>query len=268
MLFSANTSGRSVVPGSLWGPHAHDWFQIQETQSRALYDIVLKALKLSSELPVLDAGCGSGMFCELAAAKGAHVTGIDSSPELLQLARQRTTPATFIDADVENLPFSDGAFDVVTLLNTLQHVRDAGRTLGEARRVLRPGGRIAVAVWARQENCDMAEYYRLLTKLLPITPPKTPPAFAYSATGVLHRTVAQAGFHKLIETEALTIWSYAHEEAALRGLLSTGAAAQAINCAGIERVRERVREFLTPFRLPRGGYRLENAFRYLVAQRS
>jgi len=268
MPFSALTSGTSPVQGPLWGRRAHDWSEIQEPKSRALYEIVLKALSLTGDSALLDAGCSSGVFAELAAAQGASVMGIDACNALLDLARRRVPRAAFFEGELEELPFVEKTFDAVTVLNTLQYVASPLRVLMEARRVLKPGGKLAIASWARPEQCHTTEYFRALDLLLPVDRPHTPAAFSFSVDGVMARLAARAGFAKLIETEALTIWDYPDEETAQRGLLSSGAAILAIDCAGEERVREITRQFLAPHRLARGGFRMENAFRYLIAQRS
>jgi len=268
MSFSALTSGSSRVQGPLWGRRARDWSEVQEPQSRALYEIVLKALALTREMALLDVGCGSGLFCELATNVGSSVMGLDASSALLDLARRHVSHATFFEGEMEELPFVEKTFDVLTALNSLQHAASPLRALVDARRVLKRGGRLAIAAWARPEKCHIAEYFRALDLLLPVETPNTPAAFSFSADGTMARLASRAGFEKLIEAEALAIWDYADEAAALRGLLSFGAAIQAIDCAGEERVRETALNFLVPHRLPRGGYRLENAFRYLIAQRS
>jgi SAM-dependent methyltransferase len=268
MISSALTSGSSPVQGPLWGRRARDWSEVQEPQSRVLYEIVLKALALTRETSLLDAGCGSGLFCELATNFGASVMGLDASSALLDLARRRAPHATFFEGEIEELPFVEKTFDVLTALNTLQHVASPLRALVDARRVLKRGGRLAIAAWARPEQCAIAEYFRALDLLLPVDLPNTPAVFSFSADDMMARLAARAGFAKLIEAEALTIWDYPDEPAALRGLLSVGAAIQAVDCAGEERVRETVQKFLAPHRLPTGGYRLENAFRYFIAERA
>jgi ubiquinone/menaquinone biosynthesis C-methylase UbiE len=267
MFSSATTIGSGRMQGLLWGRNARDWFDFQETQCKALYQVLLKALSLNRDSAVLDAGCGSGMFCEMASEKGASVMGLDASNALLDLARRRAPRASFFEGEMESLPFVDGTFDVVTLLNSLHHTSMPLKTLKEARRVLRPSGRVAIAAWSRPEECKIAEYFRLLDELLPVDSPNTPVAFSYSEEGALNKAVSRAGFFKLIEARAITIWNYPDENAALRGLLSTSSAAQAAACAGEARVIEATRKFLQPFRLPRGGIRLENSFRYIIAQR-
>lgn len=265
---SVKTYGSSKAQGPLWGRHADDWLKIQEPQSLALYNVVLKALALTRDSALLDVGCGAGMFCELAALRGTSVMGLDASSGLIDLARHRALRSTFFEGEMEAMPFVGQTFDVVTLLNSLQHATTPLQVLSEARRVLRPGGRVAIAAWARPEKCHIAGYFRALDELLPIATPNTPAAFAFSTEGAIGKLVAKAGFAKLLEAQALTIWDYPDEDAALRGLLSFGTATQAVDCAGEERVREVVKKFLKPYRLPRGGYRLENAFRYLIAQRA
>jgi ubiquinone/menaquinone biosynthesis C-methylase UbiE len=268
MLSSALTSGSSPVQGSLWGRHARDWSEVQESQSRALYEIVLKALALNRDTALLDAGCGSGLFCELATNLGANVMGLDASSALLDLARRRVPHATFFEGEMEELPFVEKTFDVVTTLNSLPYVASPLRALVEARRVLRPGGKLVMAAWARPEQCHVAKYFHALDELLPLASSHTPSAFSFSTDDMMARLATRAGFTKLIEAQALTIWEYPDEETALRGLLSVGAAVRATDCAGEERVRETAQKFLASHRLARGGYRMENAFRYLIAQRS
>jgi ubiquinone/menaquinone biosynthesis C-methylase UbiE len=269
MLFSsATTCGSSQVQGPLWGRRANDWLKIQESQSLALYNIVLKALALTRDCTLLDVGCGAGMFCELAALRGTSAMGLDASNGLLNLARHRALRSTFFEGEMEALPFVDQTFDVVTLLNSLQHATTPLKVLIETRRVLRPGGRVAIAAWARPEQCQIADYFRALDELLPIDSPNTPAAFSFSTEGAISKLVARAGFSKMLEAQALTIWDYPDEDTALRGLLSFGTAVRAIDYAGEERVRDAAKKFLKSYRMPRGGYRLENAFRYLIAQRS
>jgi len=268
MFSSALTSGSSQVQGPLWSRRAHDWSEVQEPKSQALYEIILKALALTRDTALLDVGCSSGVFCELAANIGASAMGLDASSALLDLARRRVPRTTFFEGEAEELPFVEKTFDVVTILNTLQCVASPLRVLMEARRVLKPGGRLAIATWAQPERCHIAKYFRALDLLLPVDRPNTPVFFSFSVDGVMARLAGRAGFAKLIEAEALTIWDYPDEETALRGLLSSSVGVLAIDCAGEERTREATREFLAPHRLARGGYRLENAFRYLIAQRS
>jgi SAM-dependent methyltransferase len=97
---------------------------------------------------VLDAGCGSGPLFEDLRANGALVTGFDSSPAMLALARERLgEDADLQVADLSRpLPYVDGAYDDVVVSLVLHYFRDWAAPLAELRRVLRPGGRLLLSV--------------------------------------------------------------------------------------------------------------------------
>ncbi|MBP2327196.1 SAM-dependent methyltransferase [Kibdelosporangium banguiense] len=97
---------------------------------------------------ILDAGCGSGPLFEALRDRGATVTGFDSSTKMVELARQRLgADAALQVADIGSpLPFSDGVFDDVIACLVLHYLEDWTAPLAELRRVLRPGGRLIVAV--------------------------------------------------------------------------------------------------------------------------
>jgi SAM-dependent methyltransferase len=100
---------------------------------------------------VIDVGCGTGSltFELLAAAKHLAVTAIDYSP--VYLAAARAHPAaksvTFLEADATALPMADASFDRALSLLVLQFVPQAKRAIDEMRRVVRPDGTVAAAVW-------------------------------------------------------------------------------------------------------------------------
>lgn len=92
---------------------------------------------------VLDAGCGSGLYCQLLLERGARVTGVDESARMVAHARRRLA-----DRDVElrvadlrdPLPYGDGSFDGVLSALTLHYLEDWAPPLAEFRRVLAPDG--------------------------------------------------------------------------------------------------------------------------------
>jgi ubiquinone/menaquinone biosynthesis C-methylase UbiE len=101
------------------------------------------------ERRILDAGCGSGPLAAALHAKGAIVTGFDSSPAMVELARRRLgANAELLVADLSRpLPFADGGFDDVVVSLVLHYLRDWTAPLAELRRVLKPGGRLLLSVY-------------------------------------------------------------------------------------------------------------------------
>lgn len=92
---------------------------------------------------VLDLGCGDGRLTTYLGA--AALTAADVSPVALQRARSRLPGASIVELEPDApLPFDDGAFDLVLCAETIEHVRDVQLLLSEVRRVLRPGGTLAL----------------------------------------------------------------------------------------------------------------------------
>lgn len=96
---------------------------------------------------MLDAGCGTGRFAAALADSGlARVWGVDRSPEMLAVARAKTRRAGFKEGRLESLPFRDGWFDAAVAWLVV-HLVDRPAAFAELRRVLRPGGRLAVVTF-------------------------------------------------------------------------------------------------------------------------
>ena len=92
---------------------------------------------------VLDLGCGDGRLT--AELDAAELTAADVSTVALERSRRRLPEARFAELEPDApLPFDDGAFDLVLCAETIEHVRDVQLLLSEARRVLRPGGTLAL----------------------------------------------------------------------------------------------------------------------------
>jgi SAM-dependent methyltransferase len=100
---------------------------------------------------VLDLGTGTGNAALLAARAGAEVTAVDPAPRLLGVARERLAEeglgGTFAQAGAEELPFGDGAFDLVLSVFAVIFAEDPERAAAEIVRVLAPGGRAVISTW-------------------------------------------------------------------------------------------------------------------------
>ncbi|MER7365017.1 class I SAM-dependent methyltransferase [Nonomuraea wenchangensis] len=100
---------------------------------------------------LLDVGCGSGVVTEAALALGAAVTAVDADPAMVELTARRFPGAAVRRATLPELPFDDGEFDAVAGNFVINHVPDTAASLRELRRVLRPGGTLALSWWAAGE---------------------------------------------------------------------------------------------------------------------
>ncbi len=93
----------------------------------------------------LDIGCGDGSVLEALRARTSESAGVDSSAAAVELTRARTPEADVVAADVqESLPFADASFDSVLMLDVIEHLTNPIAAIAEIRRVLRPGGLLAV----------------------------------------------------------------------------------------------------------------------------
>jgi SAM-dependent methyltransferase len=113
--------------------------------------VVIGAAGVLAGDEVLDVATGSGNCALLAARAGAHVTGLDLTPELLTVARARAAEAgaeiAFDEGDAQELPYDDARFDRVTSVFGAMFAPDQARTAAELLRVARPGATIAVTAW-------------------------------------------------------------------------------------------------------------------------
>lgn len=112
---------------------------------------------------VLDMGCGTGAFLEALTSDhdDIHVAGVDLSEEMLARARVKLGPAPDLRiGNVENLPFEDAMFNMVTSISMFHYLRDPDTALSEARRVLRPGGRIIITDWCHDYlSCRLLDVF-------------------------------------------------------------------------------------------------------------
>jgi ubiquinone/menaquinone biosynthesis C-methylase UbiE len=118
---------------------------------------------------VLDIGIGSGLNLSFYGERADHVYGVDPSVELLLFAEERArrtaVPVELLRGSGEALPLDDKSVDTVVMTFTLCTVNDAGRTLAEIRRILRPGGSLLFAEHGRAPEIGVARWQDRLTPL-------------------------------------------------------------------------------------------------------
>jgi SAM-dependent methyltransferase len=147
----------------------HWWYRGRRVIIRAELDRL--PLPDSAMTSVLDAGCGSGRTLEDLADYGT-VSGVELDPGAAEVAQDRDPRFDVRIGRLEELPFQDGTFDLITCLDVIEHTPDDRATLASLRRVARPGGWLLVTVpayqslWSRHDvaNHHFRRYSRLLLK--------------------------------------------------------------------------------------------------------
>jgi SAM-dependent methyltransferase len=137
-----------------------------ETTGPDARDVAFAAVAEVDPRSVLEVGCGAGELAErLERELGVGVVAVDQSERMVELTRARGVDARV--GDVQHLPFTDGAFDVVVAAWMLYHVPDLDVALRELARVLEPGGRLVAATNAADHLAEMFELAGLERLVLP-----------------------------------------------------------------------------------------------------
>ena len=261
-------SAAAEVQRRLWGTDPRAWAELAESHNRPLFDAVLDAAAVDPGMAVLDVGCGSGLTLVLATERGAVPSGVDISPGLLAIARDRLPRADLREADMESLPFGDAAFDAVTGVNAFQFAGDPRQALHEAARVTRPGGRVVASLFAAPERSQGTLAHEAMTALIPSERAGDHAPYALSAPGNLEASLVSAGLTLDASGEVVCSWRYASMDEAIRALLCSAGGARAAEAAGPDAVRSALRPALAQFQNPQTGtVTLDNTFRWVAAHR-
>ncbi|MEV8566703.1 class I SAM-dependent methyltransferase [Streptomyces sp. NPDC051322] len=119
-------------------------------------EALLDAAEVGAGTRVLDVGTGPGTVAAAALARGAEVVAVDAEPGMVALATANAPGAEIRHAVLPELPFPDSSFDAAVANFVVNHVEDPWAALTELRRVVRPGGRLAVTTWHDAGNEAMS----------------------------------------------------------------------------------------------------------------
>ena len=265
---SVRISAAAQVQRRLWGTDPQAWAELAEAHNRPLFEAVLDAAQVGPGTRLLDVGCGSGLTLVLAQQRRVVPAGLDISPGLLQVARDRLPDADLREGDLEFLPFGDAAFDAVTGINAFQFAGDPRHALREAARVTRPGGRVVASLFAAPERSQGTVAHEAMSALVPPEQAADHAPYALSAPGNLEAALADAGLHVTDHGEVVCHWRYPSMRDAVRGLLCSAGGARAAQAAGAAAVRDVLQHVLAQFQDPATqAVTLTNTFRWVAAGR-
>jgi SAM-dependent methyltransferase len=265
----AQLSEAALLQRRLWDADPEGWALYSEPHNVPLFRAVLDAAHVASGTRLLDIGCGTGRTLELAQERGAVLTGVDVAPGLLAIAAGRVPDADLRILDLQSLPFADGAFDAVTAVNAFQFAADPLAAIADAARVLAPGGRLAIGMFAEPERAQSTAIHEAMSALSPPARASDHAPYALSAPGNLEAALAAAGLSVSASGEVDCEWSYAEVAHAVRGLMGSAGGTRAIEDAGPDAVRAAIEQALLPFTdSTTGAVLMRNTFRWITGLKS
>jgi len=213
-----------------WGRKAVDFAALSEPGNCREYVTVHHRLGVDAGDRLLDVACGSGLAIELARLRGASCSGIDASPRLVAVARDRNPDCDIRVGDMHALPWDPASFDVVTSFRGIWGTTP--EAVGEIFRVLRPGGRAGITVWGHLKASPGA--WALAPFLLATAEKIGNQAVMVSLgrPGAGEQLLESYGFTGVERLDVPFAWEFADPELYARALAATGPAYEAIQNAG------------------------------------
>ncbi|MFF7983723.1 class I SAM-dependent methyltransferase [Streptomyces sp. NPDC007901] len=264
---------------NLWA-RARDWSEIQERMLVPLYETVHERLEVGPATRLLGLRCGSGLALLMAATRGAAVTGVDSSPERLALARERLLPETAPGARsrgaariVEGTPGDLAgarapAYDLITAFDPIGCLAGDSEGLAdllvEATPLAEHGAAVVLVGWGPPERCATSSVLRMAAKLA--DPLRSTSSWRPARRDDLEEVAERAGLRIDGSGRVSCPFGYADADSAVRGLLSTGLFDAAIAATDQEQVGKELTEALHPHQRADGTVWMPNVFRYLIAR--
>ncbi|TDC79194.1 class I SAM-dependent methyltransferase [Actinomadura sp. 7K507] len=171
--------------------------------TRYMVGPLLDAAGVADGTRFLDVGTGPGFVALEAGWRGAAVSAMDAEPGMAETARRNVPGLDVRVAVLPEVPFADGEFDAVAGNFVINHVGDPGRALAELRRVLRPGGRLALSCWVMPGSGVLAIVRQAIEEAGVPWPDDIPeaPFMEYGEAVAFRRLVREAGFGEVAVEE-------------------------------------------------------------------
>jgi len=260
-----------------WDLAAHDYERLWQAQLGPAQADMLTRVELRAGERVVDVACGTGLVSFAAAeAVGAagRVLGVDISGAMVDAAQRRAdalgvSHAAFARMEAEALDLAEADFDVGLCGLGLMYVPDPLLAVRELGRVVRPGGRIGLAVWGERSRCGWAAVFPIVDA--EVASDVCPLFFGLGAGDALARLCGAAGLAQIELRRVATTLVYDDGDEACDAAFVGGPVALAwsrFDKATRERVRASYLAAISSWRQPDGGYRIPGEFVVVVAARA
>jgi SAM-dependent methyltransferase len=192
-----------------WTARAASYELITPVTNQAIAPILATFGELKSQR-LLEIACGPGHLAARAASLGANIEAIDFADTMIELAQARYPTVLFRQGDAEQLTDADGQFDGVICAFGLLHLEHPERAIGEAFRVLKPGGRYTYSVWCPPEQGG--DFFGFLMGAiqehgnLNIELPAAPPFYRFADAKQAESALRAAGFAAPLLSTAPIVW--------------------------------------------------------------
>jgi SAM-dependent methyltransferase len=258
------------------------WLNVLEAEDAgaAVSRTLVQGAGIGPGAAVLDVAAGygePGLTAARAVAPGGRVVCTDISGEMLAVGRERAAGegldhVQFIEGDAETLVFEEASFDAVLSRQGLQFLPDVAGVLARLRSFLKPGGRLAAAVWGPPGAVQFAAPVPLIRAELQLPPPPAGPGpFALADAGQLAALVEAAGFTDVETGTVTTVYQTGSPKLATRWLQAVAPPISSLVNDQPPQVQQRVWAKVTkawaPYTTADGRVRLENQAIWVTARR-
>jgi SAM-dependent methyltransferase len=203
----------------------------------------------------LDIACGSG-------ERHALVTGLDASPRLLAIAAARSPGADLRAGDMFALPFPDHSFDVATSFRGIWG--NCLHALCEARRVVRPGGKVGLSFWGNQRRMQAYPLFAVLGQTAPAERENTGAMVNIGRPGIAEQLMHDAGLEPGSRTSLQLCWEFPDVELTARALAASGPGYLAIQHLGADAFMTAARAAAATLYVTGIGVRAEVEVQFLI----
>lgn len=213
-----------------WGHSVVEFATLLEPGNAREYVALHQLLSVSDGDRVLDVACGSGLALEFAGLRGARCAGIDASARLLQVAADRMPGADLRVGDMQQMPWGDESFDVVTSFRGIWATTLAA--IDESYRVLRGGGRLGITSWGDLSTASGAWALAPFLLASPETVDNQLSMIQLGDPAVGTELLASAGFVDVEAVHLRFVWEFPDPTAFARALTSSGPSYEAVREVG------------------------------------